>query len=208
MLVSCTDIHPAGPLSGDIRLFGDVRNGYGAVEIYSITRGWLGICPDRFWTDSDAVAVCQHLGYSSGSVSDPVFVSSDSNNRIPPRMLYAASCPAANGTSFGVCSFRIGSQCASAEGRFAAVQCSKLLIVQSAVIIRYEMQICVADVTLGSVRLIGGSHSQEGIVEIAYDGRWGVVCDRDFSTTDARSICQGLGFDRNDARMMSLSSSR
>ena len=114
---------------GDIRLFGDARNGYGAVEIYSSTRGWLGICPDSFWTDSDAVAVCQHLGYSGGSISDPVFVSSGSSNRIPPRMLYAASCPAAGGDiSFGVCSFRISPQCASAEGRFAAIQCSKLII--------------------------------------------------------------------------------
>lgn len=70
------------------------------------------------------------------------------------------------------------------------------------------MQKCVANATEGSVRLIGGSHSREGIVEIAYDGRWGVVCDSDFSATDATSICQGLGFGTDDARMMSLSSSR
>ena len=59
-----------------------------------------------------------------------------------------------------------------------------------------------------SVRLIGGSHSQEGIVEIAYNGRWGMLCDNGFSTLDADSVCQGLGFGTDDARMMSLSSTR
>ena len=57
-----------------------------------------------------------------------------------------------------------------------------------------------------SVRLIGGSHFQEGIVEIAYNGRWGMVCDDGFSTTDARSICQGLGFGTDEASMVSPSS--
>lgn len=59
-----------------------------------------------------------------------------------------------------------------------------------------------------SVRLIGGSHFREGIVEIAYNGRWGMICNNGFSNTDARSICQGLDFGTDDARMLSLSSSR
>ena len=66
----------------------------------------------------------------------------------------------------------------------------------------------VADATEGSVRLIGGSHSREGIVETAYNGRWGMICDGSFTTTDARSICQGLGYDRSEASTMSLSSVR
>ena len=45
-------------------------------------------------------------------------------------------------------------------------------------------------------------------MEIAYNGRWGMLCDSRFSTTDAESVCQGLGYDRSDARMMSLSSAR
>ena len=60
----------------------------------------------------------------------------------------------------------------------------------------------------GSVRLIGGSHSQEGIVEITYNGRWGMLCDGRFSTTDARSVCEGLGFEGGNIRTMSLTSSR
>ena len=64
--------------------------------------------------------------------------------------------------------------------------------------------VLVASTVDGSVRLIGGDHSREGVVEIAYDGRWGMVCNGDFSATDARSICQGLGYGRDDARTMSF----
>ena len=66
----------------------------------------------------------------------------------------------------------------------------------------------VGNVTERSVRLIGGYDSREGIVEIAYNGRWGMLCDDGFTDTDAQSVCQGLGFDRDDATMMSLSSAR
>ena len=58
----------------------------------------------------------------------------------------------------------------------------------------------------GFVRLIGGGHSREGIVEIVYDGRWGMVCNGNFGSTDARSICQGLGYGTNNARVRSVSS--
>ena len=59
-----------------------------------------------------------------------------------------------------------------------------------------------------SVRLIGGSHHQEGIVEIAFNGRWGMLCNGRFQSTDAASICQGLGFGRDEASVMSVSSTR
>ena len=45
-------------------------------------------------------------------------------------------------------------------------------------------------------------------MEIAYNGRWGMVCDDRFTSTDARSVCEGLGFNRDDASMMSLTSAR
>ena len=59
-----------------------------------------------------------------------------------------------------------------------------------------------------SVRLFGGDDSREGIVEIVYNGRWGMLCDSRFTRTDAQSVCEGLGYDRGDANMMSLSSAR
>lgn len=56
-----------------------------------------------------------------------------------------------------------------------------------------------------SVRLIGGSHSREGIVEITFNGRWGMVCNQDFSVVDAQSICRGLGYGTDDTSVRSSS---
>ena len=125
-------VHPGnGPQSGDIRLFGDVRDGHGAVQIYTVTLGWQGICPDSSWTNSDAAIVCQDLGYQSGSIATPVSVVSGPSGLPSSRQLYGANCPgrSTDDVMTGVCSFRVqGSRgnCAFPEGTFAAVQCSKL----------------------------------------------------------------------------------
>ena len=54
-----------------------------------------------------------------------------------------------------------------------------------------------------SVRLFGGDDSQRGIVEVAYNGRWGMLCDFGFTDIDAQSVCQGLGFGRDNAKEIS-----
>ena len=129
------DVHPAGLQSGDVRLFGDTRNGYGAVQIYTITQGWQGICPDGFWTHSDASTICQHLGYDSGSVVTPIDAVRGPGGKSLHRGLYNAKCPgrSADEVTTELCSFRLegGSVagCAAPEGRFAAVRCSKLKLI-------------------------------------------------------------------------------
>ena len=84
------------------------------------------------------MTICQDLGYQQGNTGNPVDTTSGPAGQVSPRQLYDADCQtrpgrSADGTGItaGVCSFRLQDSpddCSVPEGRFAAVQCSKLNI--------------------------------------------------------------------------------
>lgn len=46
----------------------------------------------------------------------------------------------------------------------------------------------------GSIRLVGGSTSSEGRVEICVRGAWSTICDDGWDEYAARVVCRQLGY--------------
>lgn len=53
----------------------------------------------------------------------------------------------------------------------------------------------------GDIRLVGGTSTLEGRVEICDSNAWGTVCDDSWGTIDANVACGQLGFGRSGQYM-------
>ncbi len=55
---------------------------------------------------------------------------------------------------------------------------------------------CTLDCTNGTIRLVGGSTTREGRVEVCVGGRWGTVCSINHQEITG-AVCSELGFPSN-----------
>ena len=59
---------------------------------------------------------------------------------------------------------------------------------------------------VGALRLVGGETEMEGRVEVCGDhvGRWGTVCDKQWTVTHTKVVCRNLGFSDSKGMMHTL----
>ncbi|XP_041478594.1 uncharacterized protein LOC121426374 [Lytechinus variegatus] len=204
-----------------VRLVEDDCSSRGRVEVYS-NGSWGPVCDEDF-TMEDATLVCQMLGLDfedflsldqSVSLGSPhpsklinprcTFMDTDIRSCLQDEhatcSTYAAvrctdplnECPSdpnLDSTFSWTSSWDLGSPDQSPEPSTT---------LRSQLIPSMESQITQASNL--TVRLVNGSTSEEGRVEVYINGRWGTVCDDSWDDTDATVVCQSLGFSPGIAR--------
>ncbi|XP_041455029.1 deleted in malignant brain tumors 1 protein-like [Lytechinus variegatus] len=156
-------------LGTELRLVGGSLSNEGRVEIY-YSGEWGTICDD-YWDINDGVVACRQLGYSG---VDQVFQGGQFGEGSGTIWLDDLQCSgleeelsACSSNGWGV------HNCGHSED--AGLRCSSISL---------ETEL----------RLVGGSTSNEGRVEIYYSGEWGTICDDLWDINDGAVACRQLGY--------------
>jgi hypothetical protein len=153
---------------GDIRLVGGPHNWEGRVEIF--WSGTWGTISETDWGMPEAQVVCKQLQLpSEGSVSSPYGQGSG---------LIRITSVTCSGSEDNVTQCSLSMGFSSNHQNDVGVKCGKG-----------------ADYKHGDIRLVGGSYSWEGRVEIYLDGEWGTITDDGADDIDAHVVCRQLGYD-------------
>uniref|UniRef100_A0A3Q3Q7P1 Neurotrypsin n=1 Tax=Monopterus albus TaxID=43700 RepID=A0A3Q3Q7P1_MONAL len=152
-----------------IRLVGGQSGSEGTVEVFHAGQ-WGSICDDH-WDDSDAEVVCRQLGLSGVA-----------------RALGQAH--------FGKSSGRVWLDEVRCTGNELTLeQCPKSAWGEHNCLHSEDAGVSCNPLTDGTVRLVGGTGSHEGRLEVFYHGQWGTVCDDSWTDSNAQVVCRQLGLD-------------
>ncbi|XP_035657356.1 scavenger receptor cysteine-rich domain-containing group B protein-like [Branchiostoma floridae] len=149
-----------------IRLVGGSSSMEGRVEVYHDGQ-WGTVCDDAF-DMNDANVVCRQLGYVNAAEIRPEFNEAAFGAGSGPIWLDNVACEGSE-MSIGDCSHNGWGTHNCGHSEDVGVVCSN------------------------GIRLVGGSSSSEGRVEVYHDGQWGTVCDDGFDMSDANVVCRQLG---------------
>ncbi|XP_078599632.1 uncharacterized protein LOC144874877 [Branchiostoma floridae x Branchiostoma japonicum] len=150
--------------SAEVRLVGGSSSSEGRVEVYHDGQ-WGTVCDDAF-DINDANVICRQLGYGGALEARSQAAFGAGSGQI---WLDDLACGGSE-TSIEDCSHRGWGSHNCGHSEDAGVVC------------------------LSGIRLVGGSSSSEGRVEVNHDGQWGTVCDDAFDMNDANVICRQLGY--------------
>ncbi|XP_070175997.1 CD5 antigen-like [Littorina saxatilis] len=163
------------PVLEDIRLVDGSQPYEGRVELL-VNGTWGTICDDQ-WGDPDAQVVCRQLGYDpSGATAYSSAFFQPGNG---PVYLMDLNCGGRERSIFECPKSKPFRQTSCLHNRDAGVSCIKPV--------------------LEDIRLVDGSQSYEGRVELLVNGTWGTICDSAWDDQDARVVCRQLGYDPSGA---------
>lgn len=129
------------------------------------SRTWGWIC-NQGWDKQDADVVCRELGFTKASM---VYGSlKDKGGVIWMKNIQCIG----NETSLVLCDHEDWKKYSCTNGQLAGVECS-----------------------VPEVRLVDGTASYEGRVEVSYDGSWGTICHDYWELPEASVFCRQLGFE-------------
>ncbi|XP_065830759.1 scavenger receptor cysteine-rich domain superfamily protein-like [Oscarella lobularis] len=148
----------------NLRLVGGSVPEEGRIEI--LHKGqWGTICDDN-WDIEDATVACLELGYGPAKRYRSY---SYYGSGTGPIWMEEIACTGKE-SSLADCRFPGWGIHRCSHDEDAGIVCSK-----------------------SRIRLVGGSHSSEGRVEIFYNGSWGGVCDSNWDSKAADVVCRELG---------------
>lgn len=153
-----------GQSDGDVRLVNGQNPAEGRVEVF-YNGDWGTVCDDG-WDMSEANVVCRQLGFSSANATHCCAHFGHGDGLI---MLDDLGCRGEE-VNLGTCNHRgwVTHNCAHTED--ASVVCN------------------------GKIRLVGGSHSFEGRVEVYRGNDWGTICNVGWDMKDANVVCKLMGY--------------
>eukprot|EP00731_Ephydatia_muelleri_P030938 Em0022g452a len=174
---SATCIEPPPCVNGSVRLQGGREQNEGRVEL-CIGGEWGTVC-DQGWNSTAAQVVCRQLGHPNTPAALAIAIPHASYGIGTGRIWFAHISCHGDEQSLLQCTHPSTLSRTCSHSNDAGVLCP------------VTSQHCCAN---GDVRLVNGTSSNEGRVEVCYNCVWGTVCDSGWNDKDAQVVCRQLGF--------------